>query len=369
MRILVLAPNYPSVQNKYPYAFIHARNKIYKKYGHSVAVGIPSDTFRKYDYEGITVIRAPLQAIVQYVNIFDPDFIAIHVPCASLVNSLKASRRPIIVWIHGAEILIGAFHHYIPPFGIRNALRKLQDIPLDSLRDLRLRKSLMSVNAIVYVSNWMRRVSERYLLMKHPNSFVIPNPVDIELFKPMFPHKLYSEIFDLVSVRSLEWKYGLDIAIKAIGGEKSIHLRVVGKGSLEKYLENLAKICHSNVTFITEGIEHDRLPEFYNRSMAFIAPSRTEAQGVAMCEAMACGLPVVATKIGGIPEFVKDHFNGLLAPPENPSKLRTAIKILTSKSDLYDLLSQNAVDFVRENLSHRRIYQKEHEVFEYVLRG
>jgi len=113
---------------------------------------------------------------------------------------------------------------------------------------------------------------------------------------------------------------------------------------------------------MAEEIEHEKLPMVYNQFGYFVAPSRTEAQGVAMCEAMACGLPVIATRTGGIPEFVEDGFNGLLVEPENPLKLRKAIKTLVLNRELYKHLSKNAVSSVKNNLSHLAIYRKEYEV-------
>ncbi len=138
---------------------------------------------------------------------------------------------------------------------------------------------------------------------------------------------------------------------------------IIGKGSLEQYLRRLAKACASNVKFVTKGVPHKELPEVYSKFNFFVAPSRTEAQGVAMCEAMAAGLPIIATRVGGIPEFVKDGFNGLLVPANDPLMLRKAIRLFTSKPELCEQLSANAASFVRKELSHDTVYKREHEVF------
>jgi glycosyltransferase involved in cell wall biosynthesis len=313
----------------------------------------------------MSIHKGSYELLKEVIREFDPDIIAVHAPSPNLLMHLQSFQKPVVVWIHGAEVLLRAFHHYISPYEIKNSISKLYSLVYDAYRNLTLRQVIQKVNAIVYVSKWMKRVSEKYLLIKHPHSFVIPNPVDTDLFKPFTTSITKREIAG-ISVRALEWKYGVDIAVKAFANS-GVKLTIIGRGSLEKYLRNLAKLCNANVEFITEGVEHQKLPTIYNNYMFFVAPSRTEAQGVAMCEAMACGLPVVATNVGGIPEFVIDEYNGLLVPPNDPLSLRLAVMRILKNDTLYTVLSENARRFVVNNLSHKIIFQKELKVFENVI--
>jgi glycosyltransferase involved in cell wall biosynthesis len=275
---------------------------------------------------------------------------------------LQNFQRPTVVWVHGAEVLIRALHHYISPTGFKSIINKGHSLVFDSIRNVILRRTLQKVDSIVYVSKWMKEMSEKYLLMRHPHSFIIPNPVNTDLFKP---HESCKELA-AISVRSLEWKYGVDIAIRAFSN-LPVKLIIIGKGSLEKYLKDLAKKVAANVEFVTEGVDHDKLPSIYNRYMLFVAPSRTEAQGVAMCEAMSCGLPAVATNIGGIPEFVINEYNGLLVPANDPLSLRRAIIRILQNSTLYNALSKNARRFAINNLSHNIIFSKESKVLRFAI--
>jgi glycosyltransferase involved in cell wall biosynthesis len=84
------------------------------------------------------------------------------------------------------------------------------------------------------------------------------------------------------------------------------------------------------------------MPNLFQQFGFFVAPSRVETQGVAMCEAMACGLPVVATSVGGIPEFVTDGAEGYLVPPESPAALRYAVERLIADPDRYLQMSHAA---------------------------
>jgi glycosyltransferase involved in cell wall biosynthesis len=65
----------------------------------------------------------------------------------------------------------------------------------------------------------------------------------------------------------------------------------------------------------------------------FVLPSLNEGMGRALVEAMAAGRPVIATRVGGIPAFVKDRQNGLLVPPGDPAALASAIAELVSRPD------------------------------------
>jgi glycosyltransferase involved in cell wall biosynthesis len=234
----------------------------------------------------------------------------------------------------------------------------------DFTRCLEMGKSLNKSTAIVFPSKWVLDISKRHTRMTNPHSFVIPNPIDTELFKTSTKYSL-SERKRGLSARSLEWVYGLDIAIKAFSNLKEANLTILGKGELEDYLGKLSQQYNSNVRFITRMIDHGAMADFMNDFGFFIAPSRIESQGVAMCEAMACGMPVVATRAGGIPEFVQDGFNGLLVPIGDYLSLRRAINLLLSKSSLYETFSQNAARFVSDNLSYKKIYQMDCQVFEF----
>jgi len=360
-RVLIVSQGYPSPINRHGFGFVHARAKIYINYGLKSIVFVPDNKVDHYIYEGVKVFRGPYGLLLEIIKTFDPDVTAVHAPTPTILKYLIKDGVPKVAWIHGAEVLLRSLHHYVPPFGVKNNISKLYLLLYDLYRNELLRSTLKSVEAVVYVSRWMQRMTERYLRLKHPNSFIIPNPVDTDLFRPL-PELMEEKRKDCISVRALEWKYGIDIAVKAFSKSR-IKLVVFGKGSLENYIRRLIRTYDANVELVTTGVEHGKLPEIYNRFAIFVAPSRTEAQGVAMCEAMSSGLPVVATRVGGIPEFVINGYNGLLVPPEDSVSLRRAVRILLTDSSLYEELSKNARKFAINTLSHRVIFEKELNAF------
>lgn len=371
MRILVISAGYPSEDNKHGFGFVHARVKLYRKYNHSVHVVVPLrklKDYRIYVYEGVKVFWVPAEYITDFVESVDPDVIAYHFPEPNVLANLVVLGRPLVLWIHGADVLVRFLHNYFTPFYLRSLFVGMITTLADITRNLQLRRLILKDSRIHMVtpSIWMKKMLMHYLGLPHSHSeriYVIPNPVDINKFRPLKP--CYERKRSLgISVRALYYKYGIDIAIKAIGGLKNCKLIVVGNGPLREYLKNLAEKCRANVEFIYEGIPHEKLPKYYNEVGFFVAPSRTEAQGVAMCEALACGTPAVATRVGGIPEFVINGYNGILADKSDPTQLRKAIITLVKMSiEDYCILSQNAVSFARRTYSNEVIIPKELNLF------
>lgn len=85
------------------------------------------------------------------------------------------------------------------------------------------------------------------------------------------------------------------------------------------------------------------LLNYYQRATVFVMPSLTEALGVTFLEAMAAGVPVIGTNVGGIPEIIQDGFNGLLVPVESPQSITEAINQLLSDEPLRKRLTANAL--------------------------
>jgi glycosyltransferase involved in cell wall biosynthesis len=129
-----------------------------------------------------------------------------------------------------------------------------------------------------------------------------------------------------------EWK-GLDVLIQAIAllleeGE-AVRLVLVGDGPLRSELEHLAARLgvHQQIEFI--GYQPRReVARLLNECTLFVLPSRSESLGIAVVEALACGKPVVATAVGGIPEIVEDGTSGILVEPEDARGLAAAIRRL-----------------------------------------
>ena len=87
---------------------------------------------------------------------------------------------------------------------------------------------------------------------------------------------------------------------------------------------------------------HDEVPSWLNRLDIYVAPSRlSESFGVAVIEASACGLPVIVSDVGGLPEVVRDGETGLVVPRENVPALQAALRRLLLDPALRQRLGRN----------------------------
>jgi glycosyltransferase involved in cell wall biosynthesis len=92
----------------------------------------------------------------------------------------------------------------------------------------------------------------------------------------------------------------------------------------------------------------------------------TESFGIVNLEAMASGLPIVASRIGGVPDVVKDGENGLLVPPRDHEALAAAIIYLLENGDVRKKIGENARKKV-ENYSWEKVAEKYEEVYEQII--
>jgi glycosyltransferase involved in cell wall biosynthesis len=85
-----------------------------------------------------------------------------------------------------------------------------------------------------------------------------------------------------------------------------------------------------------------RLIELYRQADVFVFPTQAEAFGIAALEAIACGVPVIATPVGGLPDIVRDGVNGFLVPPNDPTALATRLCLLGEQPDTRWQMAQAA---------------------------
>lgn len=142
---------------------------------------------------------------------------------------------------------------------------------------------------------------------------------------------------------------------------------LVGEGSLRKNLEARIKNLGLEDRFIFTGWRED-IPEILSILDILVLPSLNEALGMVLIEAQAMGVPVVATKTGGIPEVIKDNQTGILIPAGDFKSLTLAIRhLLTDKQKRLNM-AETAKSWVRDRFKARDMVEKISQLYQETFR-
>ena len=187
---------------------------------------------------------------------------------------------------------------------------------------------------------------------------VVANGIPLEKFRRRGECSNPREI--ICVARLVHIKKGQDILIRAISILKKEGMecfcKLVGKGESRQYLEVLSKKCNVADNIIFLGNRSD-VPELLANAGIFVLPSRYEGFGIVIIEAMAAGIPVIASKIDGPKEIISHGQNGLLFENENVIDLAEKIKMLCNDNNLRDRLVNNALVSAQE-YSIEKMYER-----------
>lgn len=265
----------------------------------------------------------------------------------------KAYRkfRPDIVHAHYATSygLLGSFLKHTP-YLISVWGTEIFDFPKASmLNRLILKRNLAKADFLYSTS---LRMAEETKLYTSKVVDVVPFGVDVSRFQP----GTFNENANTITIgiiKTLEKNYAIDDLIKAFGilvqkhADKTFNLLIAGEGSQRQMLEALVEELKLSDRVIFLGfVKHHEVPATFAKMDIAVISSLAESFGVSAVEAAACSLPVVATRVGGLPEVVKDGETGLLCEPANPEDLAAKLSLLIEDDDLRKKMGNAGRHFV-----------------------
>ncbi|MFW2557535.1 glycosyltransferase [Aliarcobacter butzleri] len=171
------------------------------------------------------------------------------------------------------------------------------------------------------------------------NIDLLPNIVDDFFFQKKFQNKI-SKNFIFLHIASLDKNKNQELLIKSF--EKiaklnhNVYLNIAGSGYMKKYLESLVKKLdiQKQVNFLGR-ISQEKVRDEMMKSNCFVLSSNFETFGVVLIEALACGLPLIATECGG-PKDIVNKQNGILIKTNNQLELKKAMLYMYENSYKYD---------------------------------
>ena len=229
------------------------------------------------------------------------------------------------------------------------------------LIDLAWRMALKRSSYVTALSNYLMKRA-RDLGYKGLGK-VIPNAVDAQAFALKLDKRervtlrkrlgFSEDDFVLVTTSRLVLKNAVGDIVKALAYlPKEVNFLCIGSGPLEAELKLLAGSYKFNERIVWMGlVPNYELRECLAAIDVFVRPSLSEGLGISFLEAMAAGLPVIATPVGGIPDFLKDGLTGLTCEVQNPVSIADCVKRLVANPNLRQELSKWAREAVAERYS------------------
>ncbi|WP_148883431.1 glycosyltransferase family 4 protein [Thermococcus aciditolerans] len=207
---------------------------------------------------------------------------------------------------------------------------------------------------------------------------VIPNGVDDDVFRPLsdrekerVKEELGIEGDVVLYVSRMSPRKGPHVLLNAFSGITDATLVMAGSGEMLPFLRAQAKFLgiEDRVRFLGY-VDGSLLPRLFGMADVFVLPSTTaEAFGIVILEAMAAGVPVVATDVGGIPEIIRNSESGLLVSPGNELELRNAIQKLLLDEDLRRRFGNNGRRAVEERYSWKKVTEGIEKAYENVMQN
>jgi glycosyltransferase involved in cell wall biosynthesis len=343
MTILILTHSYPDANSSWRGVYVQEQAKALSATHEIIVVYFKVDYTHFAPFSKYTFIKRKNQQITEYELTTGRSL--------PVVNQLKylISANSFIV----KEILknnkVDIIHsHFSYPAGfLGTIISKRENIPhvftehssirkysRSFIHQLCVKYTLKNSPAIVCVSNALRG---EILKVISRDLTVIHNVIDISKFRPANPGT--GKTINIGFLGSLENNNkGLDLLLTSVSYIKNcdILLHIGGKGILlDSYVKMSDDLGLTGSCRFYGEILPEKVADFYSKLNIFVLPSRYETFGIVLLEAMACGLPVIATKCGG-PEEIVIPSTGLLIPAENARELSEAISYMSGSLQLYD---------------------------------
>lgn len=256
--------------------------------------------------------RAMGRVLYQYVTALKPDLIHVHFAYPTGFAATRCGQRlgiPVILTVHGSDV------HTVPNLNRRYKADVI--------------KTLNEATCVLAVSEYMK--TEVLKLCRDSNVAVHRLGVNLSRFK------IRSSKTELANMKGpvvlyvgnlLKDKGVIDL-LEAFRGviDLGAHLVYVGSGPLARDLASRSlDLGLSGRVWLLGPQPPDKIPQLLSAADVLVLPSYREGLGLVCVEALACGVPVIATNVGGIPEVIKDGETGLLVSPGDVQALEKALR-------------------------------------------
>lgn len=357
--ILIVAPSYPTEENKYFGGFIHSRVKAYKKAGikFDLICAHKYPNYCMYNFEDIDVIRTPFNGLRQLLGKKKYKTILLHFfdgKYAQVLDASDLSDTNLYFWVHGPETLYWDWSKMTDKYFTPETQLSQEDIEKFKENDQLIKRYNSYPNVHwVFVSEWIKNHSEKLIGINFNNSVVIPNFVDENNFN--FVEKdpeLRKKVFFVRRFEDIS-KYAIDVNIRTILELSrrdffgDMEFNIYGTG--ENYDTLVAPVRDfPNVKLHQRFLTHTDISAVHKENGIGLFATRYDAQGVSMCEAAMSGLAIVSSQNDAIAEFLPSE-KGILCDTEDYVKYADLIEKMYKEPEYFSEVARAC---------HQKVYDK-----------
>jgi len=311
-------------------------------------------------------------------HIHNADVVHLHWVADGMLNYAEFFRKvnkPVVWTLHDMNPFTGGCHHSDGCLAFMTGCSdciQVKGVPDERIteRNLKLKDdALMSLNkealTIITPSEWLSELSKKSRLFSRFKHYVIPNIVNENIFKPGKKTQLRQENGIVADAKVILFvandvsnaRKGIRELLQAINGTELDKLVICTVGRTLKETDIAIPVVQFG--FVSSD---ERMAEIYSMSNVFVLPSHAENFPNTIVEAFFCGVPVVASNVGGIPEQV-NGINGLMFEKGNVRELSKALKEVLNNQERYNpeviraeaLLKYSTANIVKQHLE---VYNK-----------
>lgn len=239
----------------------------------------------------------------------------------------KLRKKPLVTTIHGSDVAVlakSAPGRFLVKFVLQNSDR------------------------VIAVSKFLKDEAVKLGIGEDRVSIIYGGVPVSEKQKKEFSTAFLGKRQIITFAGGLVWQKGVDVLLRAyelVNEQRSgTALVIVGSGKQQASLERLDSELGTNAHFVGSV---ESLCPVLEKSAVLVLPSREEGFGIVLLEAMDAGVPVVASRVGGIPEIIEHGYNGMLVERENHVELAGAILKVLNDSKLRSSLIRNAKSSIK----------------------
>jgi spore coat protein SA len=276
-------------------------------------------------------------------------------------RDLPVFQRDDVVWVHGVPAIAEALSKNIQNAGAKLVFHLHSSAFVQDSRSM-LNNLQRDANLLVFCSNFLRNQA----LKRFPDlskAVVLYNGADEAIFHSplsrsrsgsltvLFASRLVPEkgVHVLMDAMRLLERRGIDLRLKVFGAS------AFGGSATTTYIRELQRAPPSNVEFGGYKSGLALAQEFQAADIFCLPATYEEPLAMVLLEAIACGLPVVASSVGGVPEVISSR-SGILVPPSDPEALASALAKLVASRELREEMSREGVYVFKEHFTWGRIH-------------